>query len=84
VLAKPNGLSFPRVGIVVSKRTFPHAVQRNLVKRMARESFRHGQQDLLGLDIIVQLHRSFTLEKKVAVRQELIGLLGEVLKCLAS
>lgn len=72
------------MGIVVSKRIFPHAVQRNLVKRMARESFRNGQQDLRGLDVVIQLHRSFTQEKKVAVRQELIGLLGEVLKCLAS
>lgn len=84
MLAKPNRLSFPRLGIVVSKKIFPHAVQRNLVKRMARESFRHAQQELLGLDVIIQLHRPFQAEEIASVRQELAGLLVEIPKCLTS
>lgn len=83
VLAKPNHLFSPRLGVVVSKKTFPLAIQRNLVKRMTRESFRLLQADLSGLDIIVQLHRPFYRDEKADVRQELLELLAEVRKCLS-
>ena len=42
-----------RLGFVVSKKNLKHAVQRNRFKRQIRSSFRHNQQQLLGLDIIV-------------------------------
>lgn len=84
MLARPNHLTIPRLGIVVSKKTFPLAVQRNLVKRMTRESFRHFQQALIGLDIIVQLHKPFSREERREIRLELVELLAEIRRCLAS
>lgn len=36
----PEGKKGIRMGTVVSKRTFPHAVQRNRARRLMREAFR--------------------------------------------
>jgi ribonuclease P protein component len=53
VLAKPNELDHARLGLAISKRIIKHAVGRNRVKRLVRESFRQHQQSLMGLDIVV-------------------------------
>ncbi|MFQ5659598.1 MAG: ribonuclease P protein component [Gammaproteobacteria bacterium] len=53
VLAKPNGQTFARLGLAISKRRVPTAVGRNRVKRLIRESFRRHQDSLKGFDIVV-------------------------------
>jgi ribonuclease P protein component len=53
VLARQNSLKTPRLGLVIAKKHVRHAVQRNRIKRLIRESFRHRQQYLAGLDVIV-------------------------------
>lgn len=40
VLARTNGLSHDRLGMAVSKKGCPSAVNRNRIKRVVRESFR--------------------------------------------
>lgn len=55
--SQPNRLDRPRLGLVVPKRQARRAVDRNLVKRLARESFRHRQAEIGGFDLIVQLTR---------------------------
>ncbi|MGS2723513.1 ribonuclease P protein component [Porticoccus sp. GXU_MW_L64] len=57
LLATPNTLDHPRLGLVVAKKNVRHAVDRNKVKRIARECFRHKQQTLGSLDIIVLARR---------------------------
>ena len=52
-LATPNGKPYPRLGLVIAKKNAKLAVQRNRIKRIARESFRLQQQQLGGLDTIV-------------------------------
>ena len=52
ILASPNSLGRPRLGLIFSKRNLRHAVQRNRVKRLVRETFRH-RTDLGSLDIVV-------------------------------
>ena len=42
-----------RLGIIVSKRTFPQAVQRNRVKRMVREVFRQHSVKTKQIDLVV-------------------------------
>ena len=42
-----------KLGLVVSKKHLKHAVDRNRFKRVARESFRHHQQQLVGLNLVV-------------------------------
>lgn len=51
--AKPNQLSYPRLGLVLAKKNVRLAVMRNQFKRLIRESFRHHQQLLSGFDMLV-------------------------------
>lgn len=53
LLARHNGLEFARLGLAVGKKVDKRAVVRNRIKRQVRESFRHHQQALTGLDIVV-------------------------------
>lgn len=53
ILSRPNGLPQARLGLVIAKKHIRLAVGRNRVKRLIRESFRHRQQQLAGLDVIV-------------------------------
>jgi ribonuclease P protein component len=55
VLAGPNGLPYPRLGMIVPKKVIRTAVGRNRVKRLLREWFRLGQADIAGLDVIARL-----------------------------
>ncbi|TRY28903.1 ribonuclease P protein component [Aliiglaciecola sp. M165] len=53
ILARPNNLDHPRLGITLSKKRVKQANQRNRLKRLIRESFRHNQHDLPNTDIVV-------------------------------
>lgn len=48
-----NNLNHARLGVITSKRNVRKAVQRNTVKRMAREVFRLNQKDFFGIDIVL-------------------------------
>lgn len=52
VLARPNALGRPRLGLAVSKKHAKTAVSRNRLKRQVRESFRLKQMELGGIDVI--------------------------------
>ena len=53
MLARKNDLGSPHLGLVVSKKNVRHAVQRNRIKRLTRESFRLEQLALPSVDIVV-------------------------------
>lgn len=55
VLAVRNSLNPPRarLGLAISKKRARRAVDRNRLKRLARESFRQHRQCLKGYDIVV-------------------------------
>jgi ribonuclease P protein component len=53
ILARPNELGFARMGLVVAKKHAKRAVDRNEIKRIVRESFRHHQSELENLDCVV-------------------------------
>ena len=53
ILARPNGLPHPRLGLVVAKKHLNLAVERNRIKRLVREHFRLQQSALSGMDMIV-------------------------------
>ncbi len=53
LLAAPNDLGYPRLGLAIAKKQLRLAVDRNRCKRVIRESFRHNAAELPGLDIVV-------------------------------
>lgn len=53
ILAKPNQLSGPRLGVIVSKKNVPSAASRNRLKRIARESFRTHKDIIKTFDVVV-------------------------------
>ena len=58
VLCRRNDLEIARLGLAISKKNCRKAAGRNRIKRVVRESFRHHQQELSGLDIVVMNKRS--------------------------
>ena len=53
VLARRNGKASARLGLAISKKFARKAVDRNRIKRMVRESFRHNKNFLRGLDLVI-------------------------------
>ena len=70
ILAAPNTLGQPRLGLIFSKRNLKHAVQRNRVKRLVRESFRH-RNDLGSLDIVVLGRQNLATQDNQALHRAL-------------
>lgn len=73
ILASPNGLGWPRLGLIFSKRNLKHAVQRNRVKRIVRETFRH-RTDLDSLDIVVLGRQHLAAQDNQALHRALDAL----------
>lgn len=63
ILARPNDSEVARLGVMVAKRFIKSAVQRNRIRRIIRESFRHHQQLLLGLDLIVMARNNLSSQQ---------------------
>ncbi|MHC9511917.1 ribonuclease P protein component [Kangiella sp. M94] len=57
LLAIPNQKTYPRLGLIVAKKNVRRAVDRNRIKRLARESFRLNQQRLPNYDIVLLARR---------------------------
>ena len=58
MLARSNGQGSARLGLAVSKKHLRRAVDRNRVKRIARESFRLIHAQAQGIDFIVLARNS--------------------------
>ena len=53
-----NAISFPRLGVVVSKKLIRSAVIRNKIKRIARERFRNTASNLATIDFVIRLNKT--------------------------
>lgn len=71
LLVAANGLAAPRLGIVIGKRRVKRAVDRNLLRRLIRETFRHRSTDLAGLDIVVLVRADLRRPDKRLIAEEL-------------
>jgi ribonuclease P protein component len=69
VLAKLNELSEPRLGLAISRKVAPRAVDRNRLRRLARESFR--QLALAPLDYVVLARKEAREAPNPVVRDSL-------------
>lgn len=80
VLAAPNDLGYPRLGLAISRRFAKTAVDRNHIKRMIRESFRLNQERLGSIDIVVLardgVDRLSSHELRTALERHWMNLVG--------
>jgi len=53
ILARPTDNPHSRLGLVIAKKHIRLASRRNRIKRLIRETFRHQQPTLGGIDVIV-------------------------------
>jgi len=58
LLVRANSLGHPRLGLAIAKKSVRLAVNRNRIKRLIRESFRHEISDLPSIDIIAMCRTS--------------------------
>lgn len=72
-LYRPNLLPHARLGVILAKKHIKLAVDRNRVRRLIREGFRHHQETLKGLDIIILLRSECTavLRDKITLRDDI-------------
>lgn len=66
-IAAPSG-SPARLGLVVAKKHAKLAVQRNRLKRLLRDSFRHHKAELAGLDIVALVKPGLWQMENPAIR----------------
>ena len=78
--AGPNQVNFARIGIIVAKRHFTHAVQRNAIKRRVREEFRIACNSLPSVDIVLQI---FTFQSEEKFNHSLTQALSELKAAVA-
>ncbi|WP_251358547.1 ribonuclease P protein component [Kangiella sp. TOML190] len=57
LLACSNSCNHPRLGLIVAKKNVRFAVDRNRLKRLVRESFRHQQSLLPAIDCVILARR---------------------------
>ena len=78
VYAVDSKHSFARLGLVISKKTIPKSVSRNLAKRLARELFRNNSRCLPPLDFIVRIRRNLTNDACPEAKEALLQLIQRV------
>lgn len=71
---KPSGGTGARLGVVVAKKLAKRAVLRNLIKRMAREHFRHAREMLPCHDLILRLNAPARAVSKADLRTDMAAL----------
>ncbi len=66
-----------RLGLAIAKKRAKRAVDRNRIKRIARESFRHQRHLLLGCDCVVMNKDRAATASSIELRQSLDKLWSE-------
>lgn len=59
LLAASNKLQHARIGFIIARKNVRLAVQRNRIKRITREYFRHHSDEIPSIDIIVLVRKGF-------------------------
>jgi ribonuclease P protein component len=78
VLVNPSRRQTARLGVVLSKKVAPRAVDRSYLKRLIREEFRKCKHILGGLDVVVRVLKQPSKAQSREARMELSNLIIKV------
>lgn len=76
-----NGLEYPRLGLVVAKKNIRLATTRNCIKRVLRESFRHYQVGLGGIDIVCVIYQPANVLSASELREQIDKQWAKLISC---
>ena len=71
MITRANDVGRARLGLAVGVKVAGNSVERNRLKRLARESFRHRQQDLPSVDVVVNARPGAARSDNAAIRASL-------------
>ncbi|NND90690.1 MAG: ribonuclease P protein component [Granulosicoccus sp.] len=74
ILVRVDDASPARLGLAIAKKRARRAVDRNRLKRVAREAFRHNRSALTGLDMVVMNRDAATSAASCELREALEAL----------
>ena len=75
---RANALPGSRMGVIVGKKVAARAVDRNRIKRLVRETFRHSRDSFAGNDLVVLARRCPPRNGWRGVRVELAALFAQL------
>lgn len=71
LLHRPNSAATARIGLVIAKKFVRSAVNRNLIRRIVRESFRLSRSKLPQSDIVVRVSARMDTPDRHVLRAEI-------------
>jgi len=71
VLIRKNTLDHNRLGFAIAKKRVKHAVQRNRIKRIVKESFRLNQHNLPTVDMVIMAKSGIDQLDNQAIKQQI-------------
>ena len=77
-LYSENNQTYPRLGLAIAKKQLSHAVDRNKVKRLIRESFRQKKTILNSIDIVVMARKKLLNMDNTQIRIQLDKLWDQI------
>lgn len=80
LLIKKNDYLAPRIGIIIPKKIVKNAVDRNLLKRKIRESFRKNQTNISKIDIVFLLTKKAKIDKNYIKKINFFNVWGMINK----
>ena len=83
LIASASGHANPRLGLAISKKICKRAVDRNLFKRIAKETFRQNQDNFDLLDFVVMIKKMPNTNNQ-ALASDLLSLLQNAKQGLKS
>jgi ribonuclease P protein component len=81
---KPNAEISTRIGFVVAKKIAKLAVDRNYMRRVLRELCRQELNTQCGVDLVIQVQKSFKNADFLAIKDEHAVLFAKIHKKLAT
>ncbi|HZP14064.1 MAG TPA: ribonuclease P protein component [Nevskiaceae bacterium] len=78
VVVQPRAGEAARLGLAISRKALPRAVDRNHIKRLVRESFRARAASLPGADVVVMARAAAGTAEPMALRSGLDRLWDQV------